>query len=53
VLVEITPDLVLDLDDLAAKAAATGARHLLVSHMRGHICDLDAPGDSATVSASR
>ena len=39
--VEVTPDLVIDLDDLAAKAAATGARHLLVSHMRGHICDLD------------
>jgi dTDP-4-amino-4,6-dideoxygalactose transaminase len=39
--VEITPDLVLDTDDLAAKAEASGARHLLVSHMRGHICDLD------------
>lgn len=39
--VEITPDLVIDLDDLAAKAAATGARHLLVSHMRGHVVDLD------------
>ncbi len=40
VAVEITSDLVLDFDDLAAKARATGARHLLVSHMRGHICDL-------------
>ena len=37
VLVEVTPDLVIDLDDLAAKAVASGARHLLLSHMRGHI----------------
>lgn len=41
VLVEITADLVIDLDDLAAKATATGARHLLLSHMRGHLCDMD------------
>ena len=41
VLVEITPDLVIDLDDLAAKAHASGARHLLLSHMRGHLCDMD------------
>ena len=41
VLVEITADLVLDLDDLAAKAQATGARYLLLSHMRGHLCDMD------------
>ena len=40
-LVEITPDLVLDLDDLDAKARATGARWLLLSHMRGHLCDMD------------
>jgi len=40
VLVEVTPDLVIDLDDLAAKAAASGARHLLLSHMRGHIADM-------------
>jgi dTDP-4-amino-4,6-dideoxygalactose transaminase len=39
--VEITPDLVIDLDDLAAKARASGARHLLLSHMRGHVCDLE------------
>jgi dTDP-4-amino-4,6-dideoxygalactose transaminase len=38
--VEITPDLVIDLDDLVRKAEATGARHVLVSHMRGHVCDL-------------
>lgn len=40
VLVEVTPDLVIDLDDLAAKAEASGARHLLLSHMRGHIADM-------------
>lgn len=37
VLVDCTPDLVIDLDDLAGKAEASGARHLLLSHMRGHI----------------
>ena len=42
VLVEITPDLVLDLEDLVEKAASSGAVHLLVSHMRGHLCDMDA-----------
>ncbi|MFT6533480.1 MAG: dTDP-4-amino-4,6-dideoxygalactose transaminase [Limimaricola cinnabarinus] len=41
VLVEITEDLVIDLDDLAAKARASGARHLLLSNMRGHLCDMD------------
>lgn len=40
VLVEITPDLVLDLDDLAARAKASGARYLLLSHMRGHLVDM-------------
>ncbi|GLS87437.1 aminotransferase DegT [Cypionkella aquatica] len=40
VLVEITPDLVIDLDDLAAKARSSGARYLLLSHMRGHLCDM-------------
>ena len=41
VFVEVTADLVIDLDDLAAKAATSGARVLLLSHMRGHICDMD------------
>lgn len=41
VLVEITRDLVIDLDDLAAKARASGARFLLLSNMRGHLCDMD------------
>jgi dTDP-4-amino-4,6-dideoxygalactose transaminase len=40
VLVEVTPDLVIDLDDLARKARGSGARHLLLSHMRGHIADM-------------
>lgn len=39
VYVEVTPDLVIDLDDLAAKADQ--AKVLLLSHMRGHICDMD------------
>jgi dTDP-4-amino-4,6-dideoxygalactose transaminase len=41
VLVEITEDLVIDLGDLAAKAQASGARHLLLSNMRGHLCDME------------
>ncbi len=40
VLVEVTPDLVIDLEDLERKARASGARHLLLSHMRGHIADM-------------
>lgn len=42
VLVEITDALVIDLDDLDRKARDSGARHLLLSHMRGHIADMDA-----------
>ncbi len=42
VFVEATRALVLDLDDLAAKAETSGARVLMLSHMRGHICDMDA-----------
>ncbi|MGX1309476.1 dTDP-4-amino-4,6-dideoxygalactose transaminase [Amorphus suaedae] len=42
VLVETTDNLVIDLDDLNAKAEATGARFLLLSHMRGHLADMDA-----------
>jgi dTDP-4-amino-4,6-dideoxygalactose transaminase len=41
VLVEITDNLVIDLDDLGQKAKTTGARYLLLSHMRGHLCDMD------------
>ncbi len=39
VFVEVTEDLTIDIDDVAAKAP--GARALLLSHMRGHICDMD------------
>lgn len=39
VLVGVTEDLTIDLDDLEAKADRAEA--LLLSHMRGHICDMD------------
>ena len=42
VFVEITDNLVLDLTDLAAKAKSSGARVLMLSHMRGHVCDMGA-----------
>lgn len=42
IIVEIGDDYRIDLDDLRRKARATGARLLLLSHMRGHLCDMDA-----------
>lgn len=42
VFVEVTEDLVIDLADLEAKARASGARLLMLSHMRGHLCDMEA-----------
>jgi len=42
ILVEMTDDYTLDLADLERKATASGARVLLLSHMRGHISDLTA-----------
>jgi dTDP-4-amino-4,6-dideoxygalactose transaminase len=42
VLIETTEDLRPDLDDLAAKAAGSGARVLLLSNMRGHLPDMEA-----------
>lgn len=42
VIVEIGLDYVIDPDDLRQKAVASGARVLLLSHMRGHIADMDA-----------
>lgn len=42
VLVEITRDLVIDLDHLARRIEETGARVLMLSHMRGHLVDMDA-----------
>lgn len=42
VFVEVTEDLTLDLDDLAVKARDSGATTLMLSHMRGHLCDMEA-----------
>lgn len=42
IFVEVTENLTLDFDDLTAKAQSTGARVLMLSHMRGHLCDMEA-----------
>jgi len=42
VFVEVTDQLVMDLDDLQIKIANSGARFLMLSHMRGHLVDMDA-----------
>ncbi|EBA08700.1 DegT/DnrJ/EryC1/StrS family aminotransferase [Sagittula stellata] len=42
VFVGVTERLVIDLDDLALKVQSSGAKVLMLSHMRGHICDMDA-----------
>ena len=42
VLVEITSDLVIDLHDLEIKIDSSGSRVLLLSNMRGHLCDMEA-----------
>jgi dTDP-4-amino-4,6-dideoxygalactose transaminase len=44
VLVEIGEDYTLDLADLERKAGQTGAKYLLLSHMRGHMADMDQIG---------
>ena len=41
IFVESTQDLVIDFNDLKAKIGSSGANVLLLSHMRGHICDMD------------
>lgn len=41
-LVETQADLKIDLDDLENKARRSSARFLMLSHMRGHIADMDA-----------
>ncbi|MEM6465928.1 MAG: aminotransferase class I/II-fold pyridoxal phosphate-dependent enzyme, partial [Pseudomonadota bacterium] len=41
VFVETDETLRLDLEDLEVKLAETGAQWLLLSHMRGHLCDMD------------
>ena len=45
VLVETTADYLTDLADLERKAASSGAKVFLLSHMRGHITDLQAVMD--------
>lgn len=45
VLIETTPDLVIDLGSLEKSISDTGARILLMSHMRGHLADMDAVCD--------
>jgi dTDP-4-amino-4,6-dideoxygalactose transaminase len=42
VFVEVTEDLTIDLAHLEAQAKASGAKVLLLSHMRGHVGDMDA-----------
>ena len=42
VLVEITGDYTIDVEDLDRKAEASGAKFLLLSHMRGHMADMEA-----------
>jgi dTDP-4-amino-4,6-dideoxygalactose transaminase len=41
VFVEITEDYLTDLEDLENKAKQSGAKYFLLSHMRGHIVDMD------------
>ncbi|MEM7539676.1 MAG: aminotransferase class I/II-fold pyridoxal phosphate-dependent enzyme [Chloroflexota bacterium] len=42
VLVEVSDDYTIDLDDLRIKATESGAKYLMLSHMRGHIVDMEA-----------
>ena len=41
VLVEVGADYLIDLEDLERKARDSGARYLMLTHMRGHIADMD------------
>ena len=41
-LVDVTDDCTIDLADIERKAQASGAKTLLLSHMRGHIADMPA-----------
>jgi len=45
VLVEITKDYTIDFEDLEKKAKAGRAKFLLLSHMRGHMPDMDVISD--------
>lgn len=48
VFVEVTEDLTIDLEDLAAKIGQ--AKVLLLSHMRGHVCDMERLMDICTAA---
>ena len=41
VLIDITESYVIDLEDLKRKIISSKAQYLLLSHMRGHLCDMD------------
>ncbi len=41
VLIDITESYVIDLEDLKQKILSSKAQYLLLSHMRGHLCDMD------------
>lgn len=41
VLVDVADDFCIDLDDLEAKAVESGAKFFMLSHMRGHLADMD------------
>jgi dTDP-4-amino-4,6-dideoxygalactose transaminase len=45
VLVEIVEDYTIDCEDLERKAEKTGAKFLLLSHMRSHMADMDRIGE--------
>lgn len=42
ILVETSSNYTIDIDDLKHKAAESGAKFLMLSHMRGHIADMEA-----------
>jgi dTDP-4-amino-4,6-dideoxygalactose transaminase len=41
VYVETAPNYTMDLEDLKLKIAESGAKHLMISHMRGKVADMD------------
>ena len=45
VFVEIGDDWLTDIEDLRKKAVSSGAKFMMLSHMRGHISDMEAIGN--------
>jgi dTDP-4-amino-4,6-dideoxygalactose transaminase len=41
VFVDVADDYCIDLEDLESKAASSGAKFFMLSHMRGHLADMD------------